>query len=171
MTKYYMPDYSIVTKILSGNTTTTTTTNTSTNTSTTSSTLNETSKWKGKLNRNAKVRTWAGSENKEVSFSPLKKNAQVEVCDTVKDTKNRNWYYIKVGDKYGFIYNKYVDKLTTTTTTTTTTNKTTNKSTTTQYRVQAGAYSVLANANATVATLKKAGYDAVVVKSGNTYIA
>ena len=130
--------------------------------------MNETPKWKGKLNRNAKVRTWAGSDNKEVSFSPLKKNTQVEVCDTVKDTKNRNWYYIKVNDKFGFIYSEYVNKITTTTNTQKTT---TAKTTTTQYRVQAGAYSVLANANTTVKTLNKAGYDAVVVKSGNSYIA
>lgn len=164
-TKFCTPDYSIVTKILSGNTTTNTTTTTTT--TTTSSTLNETPKWKGKLNRNAKVRTWAGSENKEVSFSPLKKNTQVEVCDTVKDTKNRDWYYVKVNDKFGFIYSKYIDKVVANTTKPT---KTTTTATKTQYRVQAGAYSVLANANTTVKTLNKAGIDAIVVKTGNTYI-
>ena len=129
--------------------------------------MNETPKWKGKLNRNAKVRTWAGSENKEVSFSPLKKNTQVEVCDTVKDTKNRDWYYVKVNDKFGFIYSKYIDKVVANTTKPT---KTTTTTTKTQYRVQAGAYSVLANANTTVKTLNKAGIDAIVIKTGNTYI-
>jgi hypothetical protein len=83
MTKYYVPDYSIVTKIL-----TTTSTNTSSasknKTVDSSASLSEVSKWKGKVNKaNAPVRTWAGSDYKEVSFSPLKKNTEVEVCDTI----------------------------------------------------------------------------------------
>lgn len=159
MTKYYTPDYSIVTKIL-----TTTSTNTSSaSTSKTvdsSASLSEVSKWKGKVNKaNAPVRTWAGSDYKEVSFSPLKKNTEVEVCDTIQDNKKRDWYYIKFGDKFGFIYGSYITKITTA-----------KKTTKTQYRVQTGAYSVYENARASTFTLQDAGFDAVVIKSGTLNI-
>ena len=159
MTKYYVPDYSIVTKIL---------TNTSSNTSSastsktvdSSASLSEVSKWKGKVNKaNAPVRTWAGSDYKEVSFSPLKKNTEVEVCDTIYDNKKRDWYYIKFGDKFGFIYGSYITKITTA-----------KKITKTQYRVQTGAYSVYENARASTFTLQDAGFDAVVIKSGTLNI-
>ena len=158
-TKFCTPDYSIVTKIL-----TTTSTNTSSaSTSKTvdsSASLSEVSKWKGKVNKaSAPVRIWAGSDYKEVSFSPLKKNTEVEVCDTIQDNKKRDWYYIKFGDKFGFIYGSYITKITTA-----------KKTTKTQYRVQTGAYSVYENARASTFTLQDAGFDAVVIKSGTLNI-
>ena len=139
----------------------TTTTNTSTTTTTSASTsLNEgTAKWVGTTNRKAYVRKWAGSEYDQVSFSPVAKNAKVEVLDTVKDTKKRDWYFIRINGKTGFIFGEYVDKPTTTT-----------GSGKKSYRVQGGAYSVLDNANATCATYRSHVFDAIVVKSGTLYI-
>lgn len=57
------------------------------------------------------IREWAGTENKTVSFSPLKKNTKVDICDTVKDSKGTEWYYISYGGKYGFASSKYISIL------------------------------------------------------------
>ena len=158
-TKFCTPDYSIVTKILTNTSSNTASASTS-KTVDSSASLSEVSKWKGKVNKaNAPVRTWAGSDYKEVSFSPLKKNTEVEVCDTIQDNKKRDWYYIKFGDKFGFIYGSYITKITTA-----------KKTTKTQYRVQTGAYSVYENARASTFTLQDAGFDAVVIKSGTLNI-
>lgn len=129
--------------------------------------------WVGKVNKaSAPVRKWAGSEYDEVSFSPLKKGTKVEVQYSIKDNSHEDWYFVKVGDKYGFIYYKWVTKtstkISTKTSTKTTTTSTSGK---TQFRVQAGAYSVESNAKTVVKTLKKSGYDGVVIHSGNIYIA
>lgn len=56
------------------------------------------------------VRTWAGVDNKTCSFSPLKKNAVVGICDYVKDNRGVVWYYIKYKGKYGFVSSKYINK-------------------------------------------------------------
>ena len=73
--------------------------------------LNKDIKWNGKVSASKlNVRTYAGTENKTVSFSPLKKGTSVGVCDTVKDSKGSDWYYIKYKDKYGFVSSKYVSK-------------------------------------------------------------
>ena len=160
-TKYFMPDYSIVTTINGASTATTP----STATTTTSS---KESPWKAKLVRNAKVRTWAGNEYKEVSFSPLKKNTEIEVQYSLKANDGTTWYYFKYTDKFAFIAAEEVEKVVATTTTTTNTVTTEKKKT--QYRVQAGVYAVKANAKSTKATLKKAGYEPIIVSVNQQYI-
>lgn len=87
-------------------------TNTSTSTaSSNSNKLNEVPKWTGvvtadKLN----VRTWAGSENSTCSFSPLKRNTKVGVCDSVKDKDGNEWYFVKYNEKFGFAKSDYIGK-------------------------------------------------------------
>ena len=135
-------------------------------TSSSTTTASTSTKWVGTVNKaSAPVRKWAGSEYDEVSFSPLKKGTKVEYQYTVKDNKKEDWYFVKVGDKYGFIYYKWVTK-----TEATKSNTSAKPSSKTQFRVQAGAYSVEANAKAVVKTLKKCGFDAIVIKSGSVYI-
>lgn len=135
-------------------------------TSSSTTTASTSTKWVGTVNKaSAPVRKWAGSEYDEVSFSPLKKGTKVEYQYTVKDNKKEDWYFVKVGDKYGFIYYKWVTK--TEATKSSTSAKPSSK---TQFRVQAGAYSVEANAKAVVKTLKRCGFDAIVIKSGSVYI-
>ena len=55
------------------------------------------------------VRTWAGTENPVVSFSPLKKGTKVSICDTIKARDGSSWYYIKYQGKYGFASAKYIN--------------------------------------------------------------
>lgn len=57
------------------------------------------------------VRTWAGKENKEVYFSPLKKGTHVYICDKISASDNTPWYYIKYAGKYGFVSATYVEKI------------------------------------------------------------
>lgn len=72
-------------------------------------TLNKTSKWVGYVTANQlNVRTWAGVENKTVSFSPLPNDTKVDICDTVKTEDGKYWYYIKYKDKYGFVSSTYI---------------------------------------------------------------
>lgn len=107
-------------------------TSTSTATTTTSSKLNTTAKWTGQVTADElNVRTWAGTENKTCSFSPLKEGTKIEVCDSVKATNGDVWYYIKYNGKYGFVHSGWVKKVTSTTTTTTKKTTTTTKKTTT----------------------------------------
>lgn len=71
----------------------------------------KTVKWVGCVIANTlNVRAWAGTENKIVDFSPLKKGAEVFVCDTVKDKDNDDWYYINYKGKFGFCSAKYIEK-------------------------------------------------------------
>lgn len=68
-------------------------------------------KWTGKIvGYGVRCRTWAGTENPEVSFSPLENGQLVQVCDTIKSESGNNWYYVYVtrNRKYGFVYSKYV---------------------------------------------------------------
>lgn len=129
-------------------------TSTSTATTTTSSKLNTTAKWTGQVTADElNVRTWAGTENKTCSFSPLKEGTKIEICDSVKATNGDVWYYIKYNGKYGFVHSGWVKKVTSTTTTkktttttkktTTTTKKTTTttKKTTTTTKKETGKYS------------------------------
>lgn len=129
---------------------TTTTPSTTTNSSTTSSNnsaLNKTVKWNGVVTASElNVRTWAGTENKTVSFSPLKKNAVVGVCDSVKDSKGVVWYYIKYNNKYGFVSSKYITKQETKTTTTSTVNNKVDYAESYQKSL-AGTYKTTANLN------------------------
>lgn len=54
------------------------------------------------------VRTWAGAQNTKCSFSPLAKGAVVQVCDSILATDGSTWYYIKSGNKYGFVHSGYI---------------------------------------------------------------
>ena len=55
------------------------------------------------------VRTWAGTENKTCSFSPLKKGTKVKVYDAILAPNNSTWYYISYGGKYGFVSSNYIE--------------------------------------------------------------
>lgn len=73
--------------------------------------LNETPKWTGIVNTDElNVRTWAGKENSICSFSPLKRNTEVGVCDSVKDKDGDKWYFIKYKGKLGFVHSDYIAK-------------------------------------------------------------
>ena len=78
-------------------------------------TLNRSAKWTGYVDADElNVRTWAGTENKTCSFSPLYQGEAVEVCDTVKATTGKDWYYIRKkvdgAYKYGFVSSAYIVK-------------------------------------------------------------
>ena len=98
------------------NETKTTSTTSTTKESTTSNKLNTITKWTGYINTKTSARTWAGTENNVLkSIGALNINTVVEVCDTVKDSKNANWYYVKINGKiYGFVAANYVSKSKTT---------------------------------------------------------
>ena len=82
-------------------------------TSSATSTLNKTVKWKGYVDATSlNVRTGAGTKHPKCSFSPLKKNVEVGVCDSAKASDGNTWYYIKYGEKYGFVHSKYIKKFT-----------------------------------------------------------
>ena len=71
-------------------------------------------KWVGEVTATElNVRTWAGSENSKLkSYPTLKKGNLVDVCDTVKDSKGADWYYIRIAGKYfGFVSGKYIEKV------------------------------------------------------------
>lgn len=54
-------------------------------------------------------RSWAGITNKPLSKKPiLKKNEQVEICDSILASNKTLWYYIKNNNIYGFVSAKYV---------------------------------------------------------------
>ena len=76
---------------------------TSVPTTTTSATsLNKTCKFKGTViaGSGLRVRSWAGTEND--TLRTIAKNKVVEVCDEVKASTGKTWYYIKESGKYGF---------------------------------------------------------------------
>lgn len=75
------------------------------------SALSKNSQWKGVVTADSlNVRTWAGTENRLCSFSPLKNGAVVDVCDSIKANDGSTWYYIKYAGKYGFVHSDYVQK-------------------------------------------------------------
>lgn len=77
----------------------------------TGSALSKTVKWDGYVTTDElNVRTWAGKENGTCSFSPLKENTVVGVCDSQKAKDGAIWYYIKYNEKYGFVHSKYIQK-------------------------------------------------------------
>lgn len=72
---------------------------------------NKSKKWTGTVTASElNVRVWAGTENAQCSFSPLKKGAKVDVCDSIKASDGSTWYYIKYNGKYGFVHSDYVSK-------------------------------------------------------------
>ena len=152
-TKFCTPDYSIVTSIKN------TTAQTST---TTKATTSSGDKFKGTVTKQTKVRTWAGNENKEVSFSPLKKGTSIEVQYSLKANDGSEWYYFKYDGKYAFIpANNVSNEKGGTTTTSTSKNG---------YRVQSGAFSVKSNAEARLKEMEAAGFDAVIIKTGTLWV-
>lgn len=87
--------------------------------STTGSTIsapNKTPRWVGRVNGDiVNVRKGAGTEYANlISYPVLGFGNLVDVCDTVKATNGDEWYYIridgKLGYKYGFIYNEFLDR-------------------------------------------------------------
>lgn len=73
--------------------------------------LSKTVQWTGTVTASAlNVRTWAGTENKECSFSPLPHGAKVGVCSSLKANDGSTWYYIKYNGKYGFVHSDYVSR-------------------------------------------------------------
>ena len=125
--KFARPDYSLVGSVDKVNSTTTTTTTSAS----TSTTLNKTAKWTGIVTADElNVRSDAGTNNKTCSFSPLKKNTVVSVCDSKKASDGSVWYYILYNKKYGFVHSKYIKKKEDTKTSTTKTETKTKKSVT-----------------------------------------
>lgn len=59
-----------------------------------------------------KVRKSPGTSNAdlECSFSPLKYNTPVSVCDSTTGSDGNKWYYICYKGKYGFSSAKYIKK-------------------------------------------------------------
>ena len=91
--------------------------NTSTNTSTSKPVkkeYNKSEKWKGVITAKSglKVRKSPGTSNAnlECSFSPLKYNTPVSVCDSTTGSDGNKWYYICYKGKYGFSSAKYIKK-------------------------------------------------------------
>lgn len=77
---------------------------------TTSKTLNKTKKYIGTITADyLNIRSWAGINNPTVSFSPLKKKTNVDICDQLTAADGTKWYYICYGGKYGFASSKYIE--------------------------------------------------------------
>ena len=75
-----------------------------------SNTINKTCKFKGKVTASSlKVRSWAGTEYK--ALRSLAKGKVVEVCDEVKASTGKTWYYIKESGKYGFVSGEYIARI------------------------------------------------------------
>lgn len=75
---------------------------------------NKSEKWKGVITAKSglKVRKSPGTSNAdlECSFSPLKYNIPVSVCDSTTGSDGNKWYYICYKGKYGFSSAKYIKK-------------------------------------------------------------
>ena len=75
---------------------------------------NKSEKWKGVITAKSglKVRKSPGTSKTdlECSFSPLKYNTPVSVCDSTTGSDGNKWYYICYKCKYGFSSAKYIKK-------------------------------------------------------------
>lgn len=73
---------------------------------------NKSEKWKGVVTAKSglKVRKSPGTSKTdlECSFSPLKYNTPVSVCDSTTGSDGNTWYYICYKGKYGFSSAKYI---------------------------------------------------------------
>ena len=73
---------------------------------------NKSEKWKGVIiaQSGLKVRRSPGTSNTdtECSFSPLRYNTEVSVCDSTKGSDGNTWYYICYKGKYGFSSAEYI---------------------------------------------------------------
>ena len=71
--------------------------------------LKEEAAWTGTVTASSlRVRAWAGTENDECSFSPLKKGTKVGVCSAIRDGFGDLWYYILYKNKHGFVHSDYI---------------------------------------------------------------
>lgn len=71
-------------------------------------------KFVGKVNRNnSPVRKNPGNNYAQlISYPKLNKDNLIDVCDTVKGSDGKNWYYIRIANKYyGYIYSRYVTRV------------------------------------------------------------
>lgn len=78
-----------------------------------SATPSKTPKWVGKSTVDGlNVRTWAGTDNQKLkSYPKLNKGNLVDVCDTVKDNKSEDWYYVRIAGKiFGFVKAEFIAK-------------------------------------------------------------
>lgn len=59
------------------------------------------------------VRTWAGTNYSMIkSWPTLNKGNKVDVLKSVKATDGKEWYYVKIANKYnGFVYGDYIKKI------------------------------------------------------------
>ncbi len=107
-TKFCRPDYSIIKSLNSEQIVSTEKEETI---SSGNKKLNETVKSYGVVTAGSlNVRTWAGSSNPTCSFSPLKENTKVGICDSVKASDGSIWYFIECKGKYGFVHSMYISK-------------------------------------------------------------
>lgn len=84
------------------------------NTSTVSKAPSKVRKFVGKVNRNnSPVRKNPGNNYAQlISYPKLNKDNLIDVCDTVKGSDGKNWYYIRIANKYyGYIYSRYVTRV------------------------------------------------------------
>lgn len=82
--------------------------------STTSKAPSKVRKFVGKVNRNnSPVRKNPGNNYAQlISYPKLNKDNLIDVCDTVKGSDGKNWYYIRIANKYyGYIYSGYVTRV------------------------------------------------------------
>lgn len=87
--------------------------NTVGSTAATSGKLSKIPKWTGKVTASAlNVRMWAGTEHSNIKSYPiLYKNSVVDVCDSLKASNGKTWYYIRIAGKYyGFVSSDYIVK-------------------------------------------------------------
>ena len=69
-----------------------------------------TCKFKAKVNTKALyVRSWAGNERPKIKKIPIiYKGKEVEICDSIKDSKGLTWYYVRIDNEfYGFCNSKF----------------------------------------------------------------
>ena len=77
-----------------------------------SGTPNKKTRFKAKvMAKSLNVREWADPGSGLCTFSPLPYGKVVNVCDALLSPDKKTWYYIKVGDKYGFVNAGFVDQL------------------------------------------------------------
>jgi hypothetical protein len=72
--------------------------------SSSSKVLNKTAEKLGIANITTKVHVWAGESYKQLNSKPvISKGQEIGICDTIADKDNKPWYYIKIGNYYGFV--------------------------------------------------------------------
>ena len=122
MTKFFIPDWGIVTG--SKNTSGTETkpkedpdkdkTPASSQTPSPSGTLNTVPNWYGTVTASSlNVRTWAGTEYPQIKSVPsLPRGAIVGVCEVITDQNADPWYYVEIVGKgvYGFVCARYIQR-------------------------------------------------------------